>query len=141
MDRREMLAAALASAAIAAPSRAEEHHHHGASHPNQDVIDASGHCLAVGQACHQHCLELLAQGNREMAACAASVTEMLAACQALQQLASHKSKHLGKMARVALDVCKQCEDECRKHEKKHQACKDCAEACAACAKECQKLAV
>ena len=142
MDRREMLAAVgtLAAAAISAQALAtEDHsHHHQTGHPNQGLIESAAHCLMAGQACQQHCIELLGQGEKEMAPCAASVAEMLATCQALQALASQKSKNLPKMAKVALDVCKQCEDECRKHEKKHQTCRDCAEACAACAKECQK---
>lgn len=144
MDRREMLTAAgtLAVAAMSAQALAADHdHHHHTGHPNQGLIESTAHCLMAGQACQQHCIELLGQGDKEIAACAASVTEMMAVCQALQQLASAKSKHVGKQAKVALDLCKQCEDECRKHEKKHQTCRDCAEACAACAKECQKLAV
>ncbi|MBI4985414.1 MAG: Csp1 family four helix bundle copper storage protein [Rhodocyclales bacterium] len=143
MDRREMLAAAgsLAVAAVSASALAAEHdHHHHTGHPHQGLIESAAHCLMAGQACQAHCLELLGQGDKEMAACAASVNELLATCHALQQLASQKSKHLGKMAKVALDVCKQCEEQCRKHEKKHQTCRDCAEACAACAKECQKFA-
>lgn len=93
----------------------------------------------AGQACLAHCIELLGKGEKEMAACAASVNELLAVCHSLQQLASARSKNLGKMAALAYEVCKQCEDECRKHEKKHKPCKDCAEACAACARECKAL--
>jgi Cys-rich four helix bundle protein (predicted Tat secretion target) len=128
---------------ISANALAEEDHshHHHTGHPNQGLIESSAHCLMAGQACQQHCIELLGKGEKEMAPCMASTMEMLAACQALQQLASHKSKHLGKMARLTLDICLQCEEECRKHEKKHQVCRDCAEACAACAKECKKFAV
>lgn len=36
--------------------------------------------------------------------------------------------------------CKDCEDECRKHEKKHMTCKECADACAKCLAECKKIA-
>ena len=44
------------------------------------------------------------------------------------------------MAAVVMDMCKACEDECRKHEKKHKSCKDCADSCAACYTECKKVA-
>jgi Cys-rich four helix bundle protein (predicted Tat secretion target) len=142
MDRREMLLAAGTLAAAAATARAaDDHsHHHHTGHPNQGLIESSAHCLMAGQACLQHCFDLLGKGEKEMAACAATVTETLAVCEALQKLASQKSKNLGAMAKVALDVCKQCEDECRKHEKKHQTCKDCADACAECIKMCRKYA-
>ena len=143
MDRREMLTAAagIAVATMSAQTFADEHdHHHHTGHPYQGLIEATAHCLMAGQACQQHCIELLGQGDKEMAACLTTVTDMLATCQALQKLASQKSKHVGKMAGIALDVCKQCEEECRKHEKKHETCRACAEACAACAKECQKIA-
>ena len=52
-------------------------------------------------------------------------------------MAAQGSKHLAKYAKVAMEVCQDCEAECRKHESEHQVCKDCASACAACAKECK----
>lgn len=143
MDRREMLAAAGSLAALAAASSAfaEDHsHHHHTGHPHQGLIESSAHCLMAGQACLAHCIELLGKGEKEMASCAASVNELLAVCSALQQLASYRSKNLAKIAALALDVCKQCEEECRKHEKKHRTCKDCADACADCARACKAVA-
>jgi Cys-rich four helix bundle protein (predicted Tat secretion target) len=143
MDRREMLAATatLAAAVVATQASAqEEHHHHHTGHPYQGVIEAAAHCLMAGQACEEHCIELLGKGEKEMAACLGTVAEALAVCEALQRLASQKSKYLGRSAALALDVCKNCEDECRKHEKKHETCKACADACAACATECKRLA-
>ena len=59
---------------------------------------------------------------------------------ALQQLAAGESKYLPQLARVAMDACKQCEDECKKTDK-HPECKACGEACAACYKECKAIAV
>lgn len=146
MNRRDMMLGAgaltLAAASRAAFADAENHvhrHHHGQA-PNQGLIDATSECVQKGQACLNHCFELLGQGDKEMAACAKSVNQMLAVCTALQQLASAQSPHLSKMARVAADVCKDCEEECRKHAKKHTECRDCAEACAACLKACKAVA-
>jgi hypothetical protein len=83
MDRREMLIAAgsIAAAAITTQAfAAEDHsHHHHTGHPNQGLIESAAHCLMAGQACQQHCIELLGTGDKEMAPCAASVTEMLSA--------------------------------------------------------------
>ena len=99
---------------------------------------SSGDCLQTGEVCMAHCLVLLSQGEKEMAACAQSVSELMAVCSALQILALQDSKRTAAMAKVALDVCVACEKECRKHEK-HSQCKDCADACADCAKQCKAL--
>jgi Cys-rich four helix bundle protein (predicted Tat secretion target) len=144
MDRREMLGGmgALAMAAVAGSASAAEHdhhHHHGAK--NQALINGASDCIKTGEACINHCLDLLAQGDKEMAACAKSVNELLAVCAALQRLATVDSKFLPKYAKVSAEVCEACEKECRKHEKKHAECKACADSCAACLKECKKIAV
>ena len=96
-------------------------------------------CTRVGQVCITHCLELLGQGDKSVGACAASVNQLLATCDALMKLSASDSKYVPKMAALALTVCEDCEKECRVHESKHKECKDCAEACAACAKECKKV--
>lgn len=144
MDRREMLGSmgVLAMAAVAAQASAadhDHHHHHGAK--NQALVDSASDCVKTGEACINHCLDLLAQGDKEMAACAKSVNEMLAVCAALQRLATTDSKFLKKYAVLAGEVCEACEKECRKHEKKHAECKACADSCAVCLKECKKIAV
>ncbi|MDP3683439.1 MAG: four-helix bundle copper-binding protein, partial [Ignavibacteria bacterium] len=92
MNRRELLlsSVALAGAAIIGKAQAaegHEHHHHGAA-VNTGLISASSDCVQKGQVCLNHCLDLLGQGDKEMAACAKSVNQMLAICGALQQLAS-----------------------------------------------------
>ncbi len=157
MNRRELLlgsaavaVSALTTRAVAAdkmpehqhehqPASGHEHHHSGPANPK--LLASAADCVKTGQICIRHCFDLFAQGeNKELAACAIGVNELIAVSSALQVLAISNSKHLAKFAKVSLDVCKACEDECRKHEKKHQACKDCAEACAACAKECEKIA-
>lgn len=157
MNRRELLlgsaavaVSALTNRAIAADAMPEhqhehqsmtghEHHHSGPMNPK--LLENAADCVKSGQICIRHCLDLFSQGEqKELAACAISVNELISVCGTLQQMAASNSKNLAKFAKFAQDVCKGCEDECRKHEKKHQACKDCAEACAACAKECEKVA-
>ncbi len=145
MDRREMLlgAGAIALAAATQTAFAEDHAHHhgGGAAKNQKLMDASTACVQKGQACLHHTLYLLGQGDKEMGACAISVNQMMAACAALEQLARYESKHLAKQAKVAMEICRDCEAECRKHAKKHNECKNCADACAACMNECKTLAV
>lgn len=148
MDRREMMQSGLALSLAAASGMglAEEakstgtpaSHHHGGKY--SAVAHSAADCSHTGQICLTHCHVMLAEGEKAMAACAASVVELIATCDALMKLAASDSKYLQKMAALSLEVCTDCEKECRKHEKKHAVCKDCADACAACAKECKAIA-
>jgi Cys-rich four helix bundle protein (predicted Tat secretion target) len=144
MNRREVLLSGLALAGTAIVGNvqaADDHaHHHHIATRNADLISASSDCVQKGQVCLNHCLDLLGQGDKQMAACAKSVNQMLAVCGALQQLASQESAFLARQAKIAMDACKQCEDECKKHADKHEACKACMESCASCYKECKKIA-
>lgn len=143
MDRRDLLKSAgmLAMAGVAVQAMAGEHdHHHMAAAQPSSLVESLATCLQKGEACLAHCLVLLGEGNKEMAACAQSVNQMLAVCTALQKLVIQQSAYAPALAKVAMDICLDCEKECRKHEKKHETCKACAEACAACAKDCKAIA-
>jgi Cys-rich four helix bundle protein (predicted Tat secretion target) len=146
MNRRDLMSgatatvvAALSAAAMAEEATTHQHHHMGHS-PYQGLIDTSSDCLVKGQACVAHCLVLLGDGDKEMAACAQSVSQILELCGALQGLAIQQSSYVPALAKIALDACQACEKECRKHENKHAECKACAESCANCAKECKAVA-
>ena len=54
---------------------------------------------------------------------------MLAICRAVGPMVHAGSTHLSALAHVCRDTCADCERECRKHEKHHAICKECAEAC------------
>jgi len=148
MDRREFVLGGLAVAGATIVGGAQAagmthdhsmHMQHAAS-PLAALAAATADCIQKGQVCLSHCLTLLAEGDKEMAACAQSVNQMLAVCGALQQLANQDSRYTAKLAGIAAEVCKQCEEECKKHADKHEQCKACAESCAACYKECEKIA-
>lgn len=145
MNRREWLlgAAALAAAATTGQALAAEHegheHHHGMPTRNDDLIKVASDCVLKANICLQHCLVSLGKGEKELATCAKSTSQVLSICTALQQLASAESKYLPQLAKLAMDVCKDCEEECKKMDK-HPECKACGEACAACYKECKKIA-
>ncbi len=116
------------------------HEHGGPSRRNKALVKTSGECVETGQACLHHCLVLMGEGDKSMAACAMSVSDLVASCAALQQLASAESPYLVEMAKVTMKICEDCEKECRKPEvAKHEECRACAEACAACYKECKKI--
>lgn len=151
MERREILktaaaavAGAFSASAIAAGQHDQHHHDHqheqGGAPRNAVLIAATADCLKTGEACLAHCLYLLGNGDKEMAACAQSVNELLASCTALMKLAGQDSRYVPALAKVAGEICANCEKECRKHADHHAECKACAESCAACVKECRKVA-
>jgi Cys-rich four helix bundle protein (predicted Tat secretion target) len=156
MNRRELLLGAVAMAATATAGKtfAADHDHMDMDHMNMDhmnmghdhqstrnekLIAAASDCVRKANTCLQHCIDLLGQGDTSMAACAKSSSQVAAVCTALQQLASAESRFLPQLAKVAMDVCKACEEECKKTEK-HPECKACKESCAACYEECKKVA-
>lgn len=135
-----MLAAAGNSVFAADTAKHPAGHQHGAN-KNQSLIDAAADSVKKGQACIAHGLEMLSQAeNKGMAICAMRVSDMVAACTAIEQLANYNSPHLAKMARVVMDICKDCEKECRKFEKDEAICKDTADSCIVCFNECKKIA-
>ena len=148
MNRRDLLSAAGTAglALIASTAMADEmhmhmdHDHMGMMMPSQGLTDTALACEKTGLACLNHCLESFMLGDTSMASCARSVDQMLSTCATLAKLSATNSSHLAMMARVALEVCVDCEKECRKHADHHAVCKACAEACAACAEECKKIA-
>jgi len=151
MNRREMLKGTVGGLMLAAAGNsvfAADHAGHSAGHQHmgmsmkqhQSLIDAAADCVKKGHACLSHGIHLWSEGeNKGMAICAMRVNEMIAACEAIEQLASYNSAHLVKMAKVVMDVCQDCEKECRKFEKEHVQCKQAADSCDACFKECKKL--
>lgn len=144
-SRRDLLKGAVVASATMASSTVfgSSDHDHGSMHHNNsntDLVDTALDCMKTGQACLDHCIDLFKQGNTSVADCADKVTEMLAMCNALSQMASYQSKHLAQVAKVCAAVCKDCKKACDKHADKHQACKACAESCEDCIKACEKIA-
>ena len=144
MKRRDSLIGACAflmaaaQTSVLAQEMAHDHSHmHGAA-PLQGLLAATSDCVAKGQSCLAHCLVLLADGDKAMAACAQSVSQTIALCQALESLAAQQSSLVPALAKVTLQACEACEKECRKHEQ-HAQCKACAESCVACIKECKAV--
>ena len=137
MNRRQVLSG-VGFLAAAATTVEQGRSQGSAGVANKALIATASECVGKGEICLSHCLEMLGTGDKSMAACAKTVNEMLAVCGALLSLAAQGVPSLSKLASVALDVCKRCEAECRKHA--HKPCTDCAAACAACAAECKKIA-
>jgi Cys-rich four helix bundle protein (predicted Tat secretion target) len=119
------------------PSSAGGHEHH---HGDTALFDAAQACLAKGRACLAHCIGLLGSGDTSMSACAKAVHDMHAVMEGLATAAASGSRHLPSLVKVAMEFCKDCEAECKKHADKHAVCKECMEACAKTVAACQKIA-
>jgi Cys-rich four helix bundle protein (predicted Tat secretion target) len=145
MDRRTWLQGSMALSALAftanaaAQSNGHAHHHEAGRGPYDALIASAAACVQKGQLCLTHTLVQLGQGDKALAACAASVRQTISLCVALGDLAAQNAPHVPALAALVKKVCKECEDECRKH-KEHPDCLACADACADCIKQCAKVA-
>ena len=125
---------------IAGAAGHEKHEGHAASEargPNAQLIATAHECIADGDACMAHCLRMFAAGDTSMAACAASVQEMVQACETLSKFAAADSRHLRSVAEFCKAVCEDCEKACEEHAEKHEICQACVESCRNCAKACR----
>jgi Cys-rich four helix bundle protein (predicted Tat secretion target) len=145
------LAAGLAGMALAScnwadaqnqdqPARAN-HESHTATQATkyQDLLDAALMCVNRGQACVDHCIKLLAAGDTSFKDCMGSVSTMLPMCTAVAKFAVFDVSRLKEVVKICVDVCGDCELECRKHEHHHAQCKNCADSCAAFIREGKKM--
>ena len=108
------------AAAVAAPDSA----------PNAALVRVALECAGTGELCLHHCFTEFAKGQTMLAQCAARVGEMVPVCRTLASLAALESSHLKAYAKICIDVCQACEDECRKHAAHAAICGQCADACA-----------
>jgi Cys-rich four helix bundle protein (predicted Tat secretion target) len=147
MDRRNFIASTglVAGTMVAAREVLAAHHEHDHEHhakgaagttPRDSLVRAAADCVGRGEVCQAHCVEQLATGDTMLAECARRVNEMLALCGALRAVAAQGAPSLPALARVTDEVCRTCEEECRRHEDHHATCRACADACAACRREC-----
>jgi len=148
MNRRELLqATALSGFTLAtatshagdSPAGTAKHVHDTTPASYRDLVRTSSACLSAGDLCLSHCLSRLGEGETELAACARTVRDTIAACGALQQLAAADSPHTREFAQVVSKVCADCAAECHKHEQ-HPVCRDCEKACEDCKQACDKVA-
>jgi Cys-rich four helix bundle protein (predicted Tat secretion target) len=144
LARRQVLAAGVllaAGAAGLASAAGPEHagHAHGGAKKYDALREVAHDCLKTGQACLAHCVDTFKNKDTSLAECAQRVEELLATCTMMSQLAAFNSRHLKSFLTGCIDVCNDCERECRKHEKKHAVCKACGDSCAACVKEMKPL--
>ncbi len=140
MNRREAVAALGAVVAVASNAAAQ-----GKATPTPataakapSLADTARACINAGEQCFDHCVNMLASGDKSMADCFATVRQMLPVCSTLETLAKLNSPHLKAYAAVCATYCRDCEKACKPHAATHAVCKTCMDACAACAAACEK---
>lgn len=144
------LAAASPAHAGGGPHAEHDHHHdhpghgsheaHGRDSQHQALIDAALRCVAKGEACVPHCVDLLAGGDISLGECLEKVIVMIPMCTAVSRAAGVDATRLKEIAKLCGDICADCEIVCRKHAEHHAVCKACADACGDFVTESKKLA-
>lgn len=132
VQKAGLAAGTLATVSLVSQAASAEgggHHHH---HPakNTELVKMAAHCIHTGNACIAHCLDMISQGNTDMAECARSVQYLVSMCETVGVHAASDSKHLKDLLVTCLAICEDCEAECRKFEQ-HEQCLECAESCVA----------
>jgi Cys-rich four helix bundle protein (predicted Tat secretion target) len=146
MERRDFITTLGAAAAVLTASSAfatEAGNAGPAAHMHppkyKALSDAAAKCALEGNNCLRHCFGMLSMNDASMAECTKLTFDTIAACSALESLASVNSSATAAMAKVVADICLSCKKECDKFPQ-YVECVDMGAACKACAEECHKIA-
>jgi Cys-rich four helix bundle protein (predicted Tat secretion target) len=134
MNRRNFIAGSAVALTAASVAQADK--------PTPAPLDLGATvqaCLQAAYACREHCIASLSTGDKMMAQCMRTVSDMIPLCEAVAQLSASKSKHLKKAVAACIDACVDCEAECKKHAAMSDVCKRAGEACTACIAACKKV--
>jgi Cys-rich four helix bundle protein (predicted Tat secretion target) len=143
MERREFITTLGAAAAVISASSAfaEEGgkavHHHPPKY--KALSETAAKCVADGNNCLRHCFGMLSMNDTSMAECTKASFDVIAACGALETLASVNSTYTPALAKVVEEACLACKKECDKFPQ-YSECVDMGASCKACAAECKKIA-
>ena len=142
MERREFMTTLGAVAALSvSPAFAEEGgkpvHHHPPMY--KALMESSAKCVSTGEECLRHCFGMLSMNDTSMADCTKASFDTIAACRALETLASVNSPYAASVAKAVESICLACKKECDKFPQ-YSECVDMAKSCEACAAECHKVA-
>jgi Cys-rich four helix bundle protein (predicted Tat secretion target) len=154
MNRREaflVASSSLASTALAhtfgtavsgCGAQSSPTQHGGTTPPataHEDLARLVAECLAACEACHAHCLSLLATGDTSMARCSQTTHVCAALCRAMVTVANTESSHLAALAAVCAATCGDCHEACSQHAGHHAICARCADACQRCGDACRAI--
>ena len=101
------------------------------------VIEAAVDCAAHCEACADACLE---EGDPELTRCIRANLDCADICAATATVVGRVGRSGApwvELIRVCMDACRNCAEECEKHD--HDHCRVCAEACRRCEDTCRQL--
>jgi len=104
----------------------------------QHCIDACLECSKVCDMCVAACLS--EKDIDILRRCIRTTIDCAEICMAAARMMARDSENQAEMCLVSAEICKKCEQECRKHAGMLDHCAVCADACARCAEVCRALA-
>ncbi|WP_085505930.1 four-helix bundle copper-binding protein [Thalassobacillus devorans] len=99
------------------------------------VIETLHECMESCNHCYISCLG--EEHVKEMAECIRLDRECADICSLFEQSLTRDTPYVQELAQLCAKACRDCGEECAKHD--HDHCQKCAEACRKCADECEKL--
>lgn len=100
---------------------------------NEKFIHALGNCINHCNYCADACLD--EDNLKKMVPCIRIDKVCAEACAALVQILAIKDADAKGLVEYCQKVCRDCAEECEKHDSQH--CKDCAKACRECEQACK----
>lgn len=100
---------------------------------NTEIIRELQDCATSCNYCADACLDL----GADMAECIRTDRACAIICEATAKLLAQNQFDASKMLDACIDVCKQCGEECAKHD--HDHCKNCADRCKKCQQACEDM--
>lgn len=104
-------------------------------HDYKKCIEACLECAAICNHCASSCLK--EHDVSMMAPCIQLDMECAATCYYTAQMMSLGSKRSEELCSLSAQLCRECADECERHDNEH--CAECAKACRKCAEECMEI--
>jgi hypothetical protein len=101
----------------------------------KSCIDACLECAAICNYCAS--ADLKEKDTAMMSRCVQLDMECAAICTVAAQLMSLGSEHAKEVCMICSKICKECAEECEKHDNDH--CRECAESCRKCEQACKEM--
>ena len=100
-----------------------------------DLIQELVDCAAACQSCSDQCLD--EENVAMMTTCIRLDRDCADACTLALNFVARGSSSAQQAVSFCAALCRQCAEECSKHEAQH--CQDCADSCRSCAKACESF--
>ena len=105
---------------------------------NLELIDYFSRCASVCNYCADACLK--EDKINMLAECIRLDLDCAAICNTAAALLSRDSHLSDQIIEICERACRECAEECEKHSKMHDHCRECAEICRRCEEACKSYA-